>query len=432
MSSDHAIVIDGLGKSYAISAPGALSGTLREAIVHRARHPLHRRTSETFWALRDIDLEVSPGEVIGIIGGNGAGKSTLLKILSRITEPTVGRAELRGRVGSLLEVGTGFHPELTGRENVYLNGAILGMRRAEIDRHFNDIVDFAGIGQFLDTPVKRYSSGMYVRLAFAVAAHLQPEILIVDEVLAVGDAEFQRRCLGKMESAANEEGRTILFVSHNLAAVESLCTRAIHLRDGRVAFDGAVDDAVSSYLGATDDVRRDLTSSGGTSLRTVALVDAHGRDRSQVRMGDPASIRIEMTGLVDPKNVLFGMHIRSAGSLIASVSSRMFPTALSEAADQTVVIRFPRLSLAPGPYTVDLGLKRRHEGGFLEFVPNALAFEVVASDVYGSGYLPTAHDGLVFLGATIDPPRPGIGANVQREPGARGNLASESDGGRTW
>ena len=216
--------------------------------VVRGRQVVQGDTVEEFWALRDIDFEVHEGEVLGIIGRNGAGKSTLLKILSRITEPSSGRVTLRGRVASLLEVGTGFHPELTGRENIYLNGAILGMSRAEIRKKFDEIVAFAEVERFLDTPVKRYSSGMYVRLAFAVAAHLEPEILVVDEVLAVGDAEFQKKCLGKMDEVSRREGRTVLFVSHNMAAIAQLTNRAILLEKGSVAFDGPVAKAVAAYL----------------------------------------------------------------------------------------------------------------------------------------------------------------------------------------
>lgn len=203
---------------------------------------------EEFWALKDLNFDIYPGDRVGIIGRNGAGKSTLLKILSRITEPTTGRVELNGRVASLLEVGTGFHPELSGRENIFLNGAILGMSRAEIRRKFDEIVDFAGVEKFLDTPVKRYSSGMYVRLAFAVAAHLEPEILVVDEVLAVGDAEFQKKCLGKMEEVSSKEGRTILFVSHNLAVVQALCEKGVFLKNGKMAGSGGINDLVSDYL----------------------------------------------------------------------------------------------------------------------------------------------------------------------------------------
>jgi len=232
--TDIAIRVENLSKLYHIGRARQRHDTLRDALSAAFRRPASRaarREDETLWALRDVSFEVQRGEVVGIIGRNGAGKSTLLKILSRITEPTSGRAEIHGRVGSLLEVGTGFHPELTGRENVYLNGAILGMHRTEIDRKFDEIVAFAEIEKFLDTPVKHYSSGMYVRLAFAVAAHLDPEILLVDEVLAVGDAAFQRKCLGKMDSVG-KEGRTVLFVSHNMAAVTNLCDWGLLLDAG--------------------------------------------------------------------------------------------------------------------------------------------------------------------------------------------------------
>lgn len=227
-------------------------GFARKAIdLARGREIVQGDEIEEFWALKDVNLEVKEGEVLGIIGRNGAGKTTLLKILSRITEPTSGRITLRGRVGSLLEVGTGFHPELTGRENIYLNGAILGMRRAEVRRRFDEIVTFAEVDKFLDTPVKRYSSGMYVRLAFAIAAHLEPEILIVDEVLAVGDVEFQKKCLGKMQDVAGH-GRTVLFVSHNMAAVRALCTQGLLLVQGAIASEGAIETVVKHYMHASN------------------------------------------------------------------------------------------------------------------------------------------------------------------------------------
>jgi lipopolysaccharide transport system ATP-binding protein len=246
-----------LGKSYRITHEVDRYRTLRDAmaqsIARAIRSPsslLRASEGETFWALRDVSFEVPRGEIFGVIGSNGAGKSTLLKLLSRITPPTTGRVEIVGRVGSLLEVGTGFHPELTGRENIILNGAILGMRRVEIARKFDEIVAFAEVERFIDTPVKRYSSGMYLRLAFAVAAHLEPEILLVDEVLAVGDAAFQKKCLGKMDDLVRE-GRTVLFVSHNMAAVQSLCDRVIWLRDGRIVEEGASATVVSRYLQST-------------------------------------------------------------------------------------------------------------------------------------------------------------------------------------
>lgn len=245
----------GLGKLYVLGQSNPASTTFREAIKHAVSAPIKRlrelngrgAADQTFWALNDVSFDIAEGEIVGLIGRNGAGKSTLLKLLSRITEPTRGRAELRGRVGALLEVGTGFHPELSGRENIFLNGAILGMTRRDIVKQFDRIVAFADIDGFLDTPVKRYSSGMYVRLAFAVAAHLEPEILIVDEVLAVGDAEFQRKCLGRMDELRSQAGRTILLVSHNLEMVESLCTRCILLDRGRVAFDGDTRETLSKY-----------------------------------------------------------------------------------------------------------------------------------------------------------------------------------------
>jgi lipopolysaccharide transport system ATP-binding protein len=289
--SNVIISVENLGKCYRINhqQSGPKEG-LRHVLNHWATAPFralraagrnsekiprHPSANEDFWALRDVSFEIKQGEVVGIIGRNGAGKSTLLKILSRITEPTKGRVRIKGRVASLLEVGTGFHPELTGRENIYLNGAILGMSRAEIKKKFDEIVAFAEVEKFLDTPVKRYSSGMYVRLAFAVAAHLEPEILIVDEVLAVGDAEFQKKCLGKMQEVS-KGGRTVLFVSHNMAAVQSLCDKAFYLQRGRVKAIGAVDPLVNQYLtDANQDRNRQLSGrvelGGGLELLPIKL-----------------------------------------------------------------------------------------------------------------------------------------------------------------
>jgi lipopolysaccharide transport system ATP-binding protein len=254
---------------------------------------------EEFWALRDVSFDVQEGEVLGIIGRNGAGKSTLLKILSRITEPTAGRVTIRGRVSSLLEVGTGFHPELTGRENIYLNGAVLGMSRAEVRRKFDEIVAFAEVEKFLDTPVKRYSSGMYVRLAFAVAAHLEPEILIIDEVLAVGDAEFQKKCLGKMDDVSRREGRTVLFVSHNMVAVRSLCRRALMISKGRLVADGPSATVVTRYLesaqdGAPDAYWPDKTIAPGTDKLRIKRVQVLANDpASLITMQSPVRVRTD-------------------------------------------------------------------------------------------------------------------------------------------
>lgn len=285
----NAIEIENVSKRYFLGEdrPGR---TLREAVTSSLRRLGRRREArEEIWSLRDVSLDVEEGQALGIIGRNGAGKTTLLKILSRITEPTAGVARTRGRVAALLEVGTGFHPELTGRENVYLNGAILGMSRRYIDRRFEDILNFAGVERFADTPVKRYSSGMYLRLAFSVAAHLEPEILIVDEVLAVGDAEFQAKCLTRMESA-EREGRTVVFVSHNLDAIARLCPRSVWLEGGRVNQDGPVDDVIDAYLSAQTQrtvEERVAESSGPVTLLDVRVVNESGdsvevlrRDRS--------------------------------------------------------------------------------------------------------------------------------------------------------
>lgn len=294
--SDIVIKAEGIGKSYLIGHQSKERYVaLRDVIVNKIRNfqSRARKDTEEFWALKDISFEVKKGERIGIIGRNGAGKSTLLKILSRITEPTTGRVSIKGRVASLLEVGTGFHPELTGRENIYLNGAILGMTRQEIKRKFDEIVDFAEVEKFLDTPVKRFSSGMYVRLAFAVAAHLEPEILVVDEVLAVGDAQFQKKCLGKMEDVA-KEGRTVLFVSHNMAAIENLCERVILIDNGRVVMQNSAITTIQYYLETVlhsmiNDIplaeRKDRSGNGTIRLTSFHIEDAYGNKLKVVRSG---------------------------------------------------------------------------------------------------------------------------------------------------
>jgi lipopolysaccharide transport system ATP-binding protein len=316
--------VEGIGKEYVIGGRESGPETFREMLASATTAPLRRwrrlggmaPLEERIWALRDVSFEVNEGEVVGIIGRNGAGKSTLLKILSRITEPTEGRVEIRGRVASLLEVGTGFHPELTGRENVYLNGAVLGMTRREIARKFEEIVDFAGVEKFLDTPVKRYSSGMYVRLAFAVAAHLEPEVLLVDEVLAVGDGQFQKKCLGKISEVAGG-GRTVLFVSHNLGAVASLCTRAILLADGRLSHHGEVRETLNAYFGDQSarnilkgrqiHVSANLDKSGGAIVLSfeISLVGPLQEPRLGIGINDNQGRRIttlfsEMAGALPP------------------------------------------------------------------------------------------------------------------------------------
>ena len=303
--SELAVRVEGLGKEYRLGAQPERYSTLRDRLnklpsaLFKALRGRGERSEQNppFWALKDVSFEVRPGEVVGIIGRNGAGKSTLLKILSRITEPTEGEVDIKGRVGSLLEVGTGFHPELTGRENVYLNGAILGMRRAEIARKFDDIVGFAEVEKFIDTPVKHYSSGMYMRLAFAVAAHLEPEILVVDEVLAVGDAEFQKKCLGKMSDVA-KGGRTVIFVSHNMGAVQTLCTRAVLLRAGQMVQDGPVGRVLTAYLAdkSAELARRGKSSQpldDGLTLERFVVTPA------EPTCDDPISIEFEITSELD-------------------------------------------------------------------------------------------------------------------------------------
>ncbi len=307
-----AITVEGLSKLYRIGQFRAAYGTLRDSLARGVKHLTsghHAEPRAEIWALDDVSFSVDEGEVLGVIGKNGAGKSTLLKILTRITSPTRGRAEIRGRVGSLLEVGTGFHPELTGRENVYLNGAVLGMKRREIGRNFDAIVEFAGVEQFIDTPVKRYSSGMYVRLAFSVAAHLEPEIMLVDEVLAVGDAEFQRRCLGRMEEYGSS-GRTILFVSHNMPAIARLCDRAVLLKGGQLALDGPAGDVVAHYLqyesgaGSSAAWPDQATAPGKelVRLRAVRVLGDHGQllDAVDIRRQVGIEITFDVLGYGEP------------------------------------------------------------------------------------------------------------------------------------
>lgn len=362
---DLAVRTENLGKRYRL-AQRAPYRTLREAIVSRSARLLRgRRTAESdgalLWALRGVSFEVRAGEVLGIVGGNGAGKSTLLKVLARITEPTEGAAEIRGRVGSLLEVGTGFHPELTGRENVYLNGAILGMRKAEIDRRFDEIVGFAEVERFLETPVKHYSSGMYMRLAFAVAAHLPSEILLVDEVLAVGDAKFQRKCLGKMSEVAHA-GRTVLFVSHNMQAVRQLCGRALWIRAGTVAGEGSPSDVVEDYLregpaaqSASDILRivRELPADPAFRLESVEIRQ-DGQRVGRVTNGLPLDIEIgyEVLRRTTGLRVFFDVY-DTEGTLLF----RSFNDEQSDGIPTTDPGRFVSLARLPA----DLLAPRRYE-----------------------------------------------------------------------
>jgi lipopolysaccharide transport system ATP-binding protein len=346
----------------------------------------------SFWALKDVSFSLQRGEVLGIIGRNGAGKSTLLKILSRITEPTNGIAYIRGRVASLLEVGTGFHSELTGRENIYLNGAILGMTRAEIRRKFDEIVDFSGVEKFIDTPVKRYSSGMYVRLAFAVAAHLEPEILIVDEVLAVGDTDFQKKCLGKISQVATG-GRTVLFVSHNMSAIQRLCGKSMLLQNGKLALISATADVIDLYLSSnptgrtaqSDLVGLSRKGAGNVRFRSIAFFDRHGQTTTSPRTGEELNIRLDFCGdRPDPRPARIGItffnHMDVELFLCASeISSREPPKIGSR---DSIECRIPRLPLGAGRYKIGLFLERN--GVIEDWLEENLVFDVRESSYFGT------------------------------------------------
>jgi lipopolysaccharide transport system ATP-binding protein len=406
-----AIRVEGLSKCYRIREGRRGPGyrTLRESLTELALRPVRAWTkggkaaaSAKFWALNDVSFEVQPGEVVGIIGRNGAGKSTLLKIVSNITKPTTGLVELRGRVGSLLEVGTGFHPELTGSENIYLNGAILGMSSREIRRKFDEIVDFSGVEKFLDTPVKRYSSGMYVRLAFAVAAHLEPEILLVDEVLAVGDAAFQKKCLGKMGQVA-KEGRTVLFVSHDLGSVTRLCGRGILLDAGRVEYAGDIASVVARYLpdqllsnnGFADlSDRGDRSGTGHARFRSVELL-TDGQPCSTIPFGNALRIKleIEVHRPFDPAPP--AIIIATADGLPVHDLWGDDCSWSGEVGRHSFTATVPRVHLYPGTYAIDLwmgeqGLDR------VDYIRNAISFEVVQTPDSGLDRPLRRGNGLVF------------------------------------
>jgi lipopolysaccharide transport system ATP-binding protein len=349
---------------------------------------------DTIWALKNVCFDVKCGEVVGIIGRNGAGKSTLLKILSRITEPTEGRAEIHGRVGSLLEVGTGFHPELTGRENIYYSGAILGMRKAEIQRKFDEIVDFSDIGKFIDTPIKRYSSGMNVRLGFAVAAHLEPEILLVDEVLAVGDAAFQKKCLGKMEHVAHE-GRTVLFVSHNMAAVRSLCSRGLLVHNGQLQFQATVDDVVDYYLslGTEEDLDHSVTLErphGFSAWMESVTVCCNGTPSATLFMGDALTIDVAFHSEEPLDAPSIGLVISSIrGGRILNANNIYLPSEPLPFPARAGIVRckLGALPLMEDRYSVSLWFGSNSRN-WHHYVENAVQFEVLERDIWGTGRTP--------------------------------------------
>lgn len=408
---DVAICVEKLSKLYRLGLKSANSdtfaGTLLSWAVAPARNlkTLRKLTrfdpsddsEDVLWALKDVTFDVKKGEVLGIIGPNGAGKSTVLKILSRITEPTYGKAVVYGRVGSLLEVGTGFHPELTGRENVYMNGTILGMSKREIGRKFDQIVDFSGVERFLDTPVKRYSSGMQVRLAFAVAAHLDPEILIVDEVLAVGDVEFQQKCLSRMEEVSKSEGKTILFVSHNLGAIRNLCTRAIVLMKGQIACDDTPSKAIDFVLGGSSAAGDAQPGEGPWSLRggdgrvrivAARALDKNGVERRNLISGEDATLEFEYVSNGIRTFDFSVTIINSSGVAVTSFSTIFTKSKIQGLGEGVICCRIPKLPLPLGKYTV--GIMVFEQSGIYDHIPqDVVSFSVPVSVFYPTGQTPS-------------------------------------------
>jgi lipopolysaccharide transport system ATP-binding protein len=410
---NNAIVAENLAKHYKITSGRIHHDTLRDQIMESCKSLFRRkyvsRREETFWALKDVSFQVRSGDVLGVIGRNGAGKSTLLKIISRITAPSAGAVEIRGRVGSLLEVGTGFHVELSGRENIFLNGAILGMKKAEIERKFDDIVAFAEVEKFIDTPVKRYSSGMHIRLAFAIAAHLEPEVLIVDEVLAVGDTAFQRKCLGKMEGVA-KEGRTVLFVSHNMAAVQHLCKKVIMLENGKVLFAGETKEGIDHYyqtvMGdpSTQRVAKiDLTRHRGRHaqykpmLQSVEFLDGDGNSLcGRVKIGAPLkiAIRFSIERPLPDVDACVGFETIT-GQRVFTAHTWFDPSRLNTACvgERTYICDIPSLTLVAGVYKLLVALGSA--GAVLDLVEDAARLEILDADYYGTGRSPW--NGLMVL-----------------------------------
>ena len=398
--SSIAVEVENIGKLYDLGK--AQADSLRTAITNLATAPFRHfskreedKPSQEFWALRDVNFKVERGEVVGIIGRNGAGKSTLLKVLSRIVEPTTGHAVMRGRVASLLEVGTGFHPELTGRENIYLNGSILGMRKREIASKFDEIVAFAEVEKFLDTPVKRYSSGMYVRLAFAVAAHLEPEILIVDEVLAVGDTEFQKKCIGKMKDISKGGDRTVLFVSHNMGAVRALCTSGVYLASGSVKVQGNVETVIGEYLRPNETaLRSSVVSKYGIELHDAGIYAPGGTDPlAVVYFLDPCEVRIRMSAAQGFAMAALVVRVYDdLGSLVSTFCScEEGVDAFTLTTEKTFLFNINSMQLMPGQYSVSVYIYRPHDGTVYLEADSFFDFEVLAAVVPG-GMLAYTHN----------------------------------------
>lgn len=393
-----AIQVENISKMYTL---GSTHATLRESLASLFGK---KKTDEhSFWALKGVNFTVMAGESIGIIGKNGAGKSTLLKILSRITLPTEGRVTIHGAVASLLEVGTGFHPELTGRENIYLNGSILGMARAEIQEKFDEIVAFSGIERFLDTPVKRYSSGMYVRLAFAVAAHLEPEVLIVDEVLSVGDAEFQKKCLGKMGDVTSS-GRTVLFVSHNMEAVRKMCSRTVWLENGEVKMIGPSSEVIDAYLSEVKDnaenmrpgARKDRAGNGVLRAQEIRISNPEG---THLQSGAPLKIEIDYAGEAKEKLTCIatlGIHDEH-GRRVGTLSTKLTRALIDLGSGDTLTWEVPRLSLTPGKYFINVFLAHRTEADVVDWLQQAAAFEVMSARFHTESDEVYYHKDLVFI-----------------------------------
>lgn len=377
--TDVSIRCDNLSKRYEIGSSERYQ-TLREAISRAFKT---KNGNGHIWALKDVSFEIKSGEVVGVIGLNGAGKSTLLKILSRITAPTRGSAKIHGRVGSLLEVGTGFHSELTGRENIYLNGAILGMRKSEIDRKFDEIVAFAEVEKFLDTPVKRYSSGMYVRLAFGVAAHLETEVLLVDEVLAVGDAQFQKKCFEKMREIGTQ-GRTILFVSHNMSAVRSLCAQALIVEKGAVVAQGEINETVDEYLSRIN-CSESQSQTVETNTFSVDSVEIESATGPVIKTFDPVQVKVRFVPKVDIQDPgLYVSILTTESRRLTGLDLKDFITTASLPAGQRAELGFTieSLPLLPGSYQLEIHLKDMARG-LIEIVPQTFEFEVAETEVYG-------------------------------------------------
>lgn len=404
-----AIRIENIGKKYRIQHQKAgydsLAGAFSGGIKNLFRSTGSSQSTEDFWALKDISLDIQRGDRVGVIGRNGAGKSTLLKVLSRIVKPSTGRIEFEGRMASLLEVGTGFHGDLTGRENIYLNGSILGMSKREIDAKFDEIVAFSEIEKFLDTPVKRYSSGMYVRLAFAVAAHLEPDILIVDEVLAVGDAQFQRKCLGKMEDVSSKEGRTILFVSHQMGAVQNLCDKCLYLKNGELISFGKTEEVIPEYLRASQDMmalrlheRKDRTGNGALRFHSFSLKNRNSETLLAAHCGDYLNVEVNLEAYADLTNVLISFGIDDEfGQRIAHCSNEITDQIFTrlKAGQHTVQIQIPKLPLKSGAYTFTLFSSVNSE--IADWLQDAGSFEVESGDFFNTGKLPPDGQGQVFI-----------------------------------